>query len=528
MVVGSSAAQSQTSDAPQNATSQQEAQKPTELNGKIADRIDALKRDFATRKTNEPSAAANDKRPRKSAEDLAVDAVEFALSPRHALPLYSVVLVQPDAKILASAAQATNSVKTDADEARVDKQVGSSSSNSGSTSLTSHGSVPAILAFAVENGALEQSASGTTITFRGRPVQIVQTLQKTSFYDAYGQVEENGTLSLLNRLSFALSFDTTRGTSSGTLTGSANQVSNFSTTVDIWNHRDPRDKRYKLRWDGLRDGIARQMALNMYQVFNVLSSDAVHPLVKKWIDETASALAPLLVEGKDDDMTAELKERIKTFPPISDLVPGAEATLKQFAEATSAMQTARQHIFDFVGTSPILTFVYTDNVAAKAATTQTQLPDNSNLKLIFEKGLGGGGSLASNFSATIFNSKPAGIVANQLRDLQASFQLDMPVNTSFPKIGNVVATLSGKYEHIPSDSLVGMVSGITPITSDATLRGNLEIGQAKITFPVKGSGVSIPLSVTWANRTELIKEHEVRGNIGITFDLDTIIAKLKP
>lgn len=55
----------------------------------------------------------------------------------------------------------------------------------------------------------------------------------------------------------------------------------------------------------------------------------------------------------------------------------------------------------------------------------------------------------------------------------------------------------------------------------------MEIGQAKITFPVKGSGVKIPLSVTWANRTELIKEKEVRGNIGITFDLDTIVSKLK-
>ncbi|HNH83997.1 MAG TPA: hypothetical protein PL157_16620, partial [Acidobacteriota bacterium] len=53
------------------------------------------------------------------------------------------------------------------------------------------------------------------------------------------------------------------------------------------------------------------------------------------------------------------------------------------------------------------------------------------------------------------------------------------------------------------------------------------IGQVKLTIPVKGSGVKIPISVTFANRTELIKEKEVRGNIGITFDLDSIFAKFK-
>ena len=44
---------------------------------------------------------------------------------------------------------------------------------------------------------------------------------------------------------------------------------------------------------------------------------------------------------------------------------------------------------------------------------------------------------------------------------------------------------------------------------------------------MKGSGVKVPLSFTWANRTELVKEKEVRGNIGITFDMDAIVSRLK-
>jgi len=60
--------------------------------------------------------------------------------------------------------------------ARVDKQLGSGSSASGSTSVTEKGAVPEILAFAVENGALTKSQSGTTISFKGNPVGIVNSL----------------------------------------------------------------------------------------------------------------------------------------------------------------------------------------------------------------------------------------------------------------------------------------------------------------------------------------------------------------
>jgi len=43
-------------------------------------------------------------------------------------------------------------------------------------------------------------------------------------------------------------------------------------------------------------------------------------------------------------------------------------------------------------------------------------------------------------------------------------------------------------------------------------------GQAKLTFPLY-DGISLPLSVTWANQKDLIKESTIRGNFGITFDL---------
>ena len=64
---------------------------------------------------------------------------------------------------------------------------------------------------------------------------------------------------------------------------------------------------------------------------------------------------------------------------------------------------------------------------------------------------------------------------------------------------------------------------------NVNLKGNMGFAQAKISFPVKkGSGVNVPLSITYASRTELNKEHDVRGSVGMTLDLDTIFAGLKP
>jgi hypothetical protein len=42
---------------------------------------------------------------------------------------------------------------------------------------------------------------------------------------------------------------------------------------------------------------------------------------------------------------------------------------------------------------------------------------------------------------------------------------------------------------------------------------------------VKGSGIRIPISFTTSNRTELIREKDVRANFGVTFDFDSIFAR---
>lgn len=451
------------------------------------------------------------------------DAIKFVLRVRNKPALYALALNSQRQKTADSASKdAVNKFKAEVDEARVDKQVGSDSSQSGSTSLTTKGSVPAILGFAVENGALESSTSGTSITFRGRPVQIIQALQKIGYNDSYQVIERNSSLGLLNRFAFGITFDTGR-TNSTTFTGNANQISAFSVHVDLINHRDPRDKRYNDRWSTLRLGAAQEMANRLYVVADLLTSDTFTPTFNPWLEETAVQAATAWIKN-DGSLTQVLETQFAKFPSPSGVPPSDDPSIAAFASATQTMLNARQDILSYVGTAPLVTFEYTDNKAAPAVAPAVALPDTSNFKVIAEFTPIKGGSFTSNGSVTIFNSQPATVAANRVRDAQFSSQVDVPVATSVPKLGNFVLSFSGKYEFIPDD----VITAASATGTGTALKGNIAIGQAKLTIPVKGSGVKIPLSLTVSNRTELIKETNVRGNIGITFDLDSIVSRLKP
>ena len=50
--------------------------------------------------------------------------------------------------------------------------------------------------------------------------------------------------------------------------------------------------------------------------------------------------------------------------------------------------------------------------------------------------------------------------------------------------------------------------------------------QVKLTIPI-ADGIDLPISFTAANRTEFIKEADVRGKIGFTFDVARIAERFK-
>lgn len=390
-------------------------------------------------------------------------------------------------------------------DARLDKQLGSGDASSGTTSLVAKGSVPAILGFAVENGALKRESSGTTITFRGNPVGIIQALGKKGFIASYD--DDTPFTRVLRRLSFAVSFDTDRGSEPGTFVGDRQQLSSYSFRFDILNKRDPRHPAYADKWFKFISARGQELT-QLGTRFTILFE--ADPNLTSWLEAAQNAI----IKADASSVKRVIKEQL--FVKLSTVAIPAEIRdlVAEFEKAVNAYSNDRSQLLGVIANGSILTFEYTN-------TREPLLPDLSNFRLIFEASpWEGKASLTANASLTIFNKKPTeGMETRRLRDFQLAGQVDVPLG-QVPEIGSVVLTFSGKYQHLTEDT---MIEGLP-----AGAKGNIGIGQLKLTIPVKGSGMRIPISVTFANRTELIKEKEVRGNIGITFDLDSVFAKLKP
>ena len=176
-----------------------------------------------------------------------------------------------------------------------------------------------------------------------------------------------------------------------------------------------------------------------------------------------------------------------------------------------------------------------DAFAAKGAlatidwttTRDPNVPDLYTLTGIFETGLGAQRQheLTTNAAVSFYRSTPTG-GTRSFKNFALTGQYDRALG-KFRQTALTV-TLAARYEYIPNDIVVPVVStndnqpAATTPTATAP-KGHLGLFQAKLTFPVKGSGIKVPISVTVANRSELIKEKDVRANVGITVDVDTLV-----
>ena len=391
------------------------------------------------------------------------------------------------------------------EEARVDKQVGGSDANAGSTSLAAKGSVPSILGFAVENGALTRTNSGTTITFRGNPVGIIQAFRKEGFIKSY--CDDCPETQFLRKFSFALSFDANRGTRPGTFSGDLQQIASYSVRYDLLNRRDPRNKAYREKWASFIGDEGRALGEALSKLATALEKDNAF---QSWLTSAREAL----IAADIGETEGIVKKELGKLPTVM-LPGGVERLILRGRKAVDDYLNNRNQILQDISNGPIVTFEYT-------GIRQLDAPDLSNFKLIAEGSLYKGKvDLTGNASFTILNSKPSGLNLKKVRDFQFSGQIDVPLG-QIQKIGAFVFTMSAKYQRMVDNAMAP--TG----TTVANTKGDIAIAQLKLTIPAKGTGVKIPISLTIANRTELIKEREVRGNIGITFDLDSIFARLKP
>jgi hypothetical protein len=419
------------------------------------------------------------------------------------------------------------------EEKRWDKQAGTTTNSAGSTSVASKGSVSGLLSFAVENGALTRSVSGTTVTFRGSPANIYSALAKGNYIAAGPAIPkfDGSFASVAKRLSFHVAFDTSRGNtgSTNTLTADSQQLSGWGLRYDILNKRDPRRPEYASAWNSLMD----KEGLSYINRLTKLSAQLEkYPEYRTW----KTNLEEQIAKADPDKYLSILEQANTAFQKIiSKYAPGDSAfeqAVRQTASDAASFAVARGTTIDNIMRSWTVAAEF--NVTKQANTNGTvptsvtssngstlKLPDLGNLNLVVSKGFTDGPELTLNAGFTWFQNAPSGVKASGVRDAQVSAELDVPLR-EIQNIGKPTFTLAGQFL-----SLLQQPLGQQVLVNNVavTTKGNIGLVQGKLTIPTKSAGISIPLSITWASRTELIKESDVRGNIGISFDLEKLFAK---
>jgi hypothetical protein len=185
-----------------------------------------------------------------------------------------------------------------------------------------------------------------------------------------------------------------------------------------------------------------------------------------------------------------------------------------FAKQFISYTEAKNALLKRIAKGKIFTLEYTNNRGVNA-------PDLSNINFIAATGMGARIDLTANGSFTFYNKQPlaatpGGLRPGRVRDFQFAGQVAIPFKVGD---GQFDFWFSGRYERLMENA-----STLAGTTIPGT-KGDIAVGQIGLNIPIKSLGIKFPVSVTFANRTELIKEKEVRGNIGFTFNRGAMAGK---
>ncbi len=339
-------------------------------------------------------------------------------------------------------------------------------------------------------------------TFRGTPAGIIRTLADKGYLQT--TVRNDPAIQLLQRFAFGVSFDTSRGIADAdqpTFTGNNNQLSAVTGRFSIFDQRDPRRAQYDPQWNLLAGGLAVTAA---GAAGNFVLAAVTDPAFGGWLATATAALGA----APPDSYEVVIRDQLRDLR-TAGLSPITLSSAAAFRNNYDQLLAQRQKILADVARGAQVVLDYTND---RPATGE----DTSNVRLVAS--VGQAIDLTANVSATLFNGTfPTG-TTKRLRDFEGSVQLDIPLGRA-ETTGRYVLTFAYRVENVLTDftNLSGKIS-----------KGLVSAGQLKLTIPIKDTAVRIPFSFTLANRSELIKERVIRGNIGVTYDLDAVFARFKP
>jgi hypothetical protein len=413
--------------------------------------------------------------------------------------------------------------------ARTDKQVGSPSSSTGTTSAIEKPGFARLLGFAVEKGAILKDVNGSALTLSTSPY-VLYTLNGGDTADNYARA------GFLNRIGVAASFNIE---DQNTVLASArrNQLTDWSVRLRLYGDRSTRSRSFQNAWRlDIQPAIERRLnALGSAFSFMddraeefdqfILANDQINTAVIKLV------ASPAYLKASDED-----KKKMVTNTILCNIKSGVFdeiATGRQKISDDSRDQIVNKHVpalaaalqnlevvrgvlkekLDDLSKGPLATFAYINH--RDPATS-----DYSEFKFVYEqdKTVLRALKVVGNASFTIYNRPNPLLNQSRTRDFNAALSLEGAVDARYlknqPDLSKITYAFTGTYQRMKENE---GIPGRKP---------DLAAFQFKVDFPIYG-GLTFPIAVTYASGTEHTNKDDTRINFGFKFDMDKLFALTK-
>ena len=248
---------------------------------------------------------------------------------------------------------------------------------------------------------------------------------------------------------------------------------------------------------------------------------------------TSHSVAEIAKEWRKsaDDLTASLGVRRDMDPAqaaLSDVLQAAAKLAFAYLRYLSAEDAAG--FSAILAAPPVLTTEYDWNRPSSATS-------NSVFRAIYQKSFRPL-TVTLNGAVSIYDQPQPNVPgAGRLRDSQFAAEvahaaaLTLPLSTHATNF-TLSAAFYDQYQSSPAILNVtpgAPANGVTFVNLPSTAtqvygtKGNIAIGQLKVTAG-GGSAVTVPFSVTYSNRSELITKSTWKAQIGISYDFDSLFS----
>ena len=411
---------------------------------------------------------------------------------------------------------------------RADIQAGAGSGASGTTSAVLNPLLPAIFGVAFEDGAITRSVSGSTISLKVSPAGLICASRPLAAA-AVARRDAEACQTFWRRVGVTASFDTKRGEKSPKLEGLQtlnNQFAALTVRAEVLNLRTATGRRYigtfQSEFTSWKEKATAFVAIERdtpeIVKAQALVEERLLALVKQadWKEKA--------VDKRADGIGAIIKEAVALL-----IVPDTQAT--QVRDAWLAALRADRALQNAVANAPVLTAEYAfDRPDLATEPTGTVVPEGirppslHTARAIYAQGLTKTSlDFTVNLSLSWFSDVRPGM-SGSFRDLKAGVEGTFRLR-DLSNYGAPALSFAALYVYLHQEPLgLGLVA-----FNDADINkpGHIGVFQAKLELPTANNAMRIPLSFTYSNRTELINETDVRGQIGISFNLDAVFVDKK-